>query len=62
MFTTAEDSFNVFKPNLDPDYKDEDEQEPVDEKESESTKITKVEYEKEDDEEMDGERLERAQR
>lgn len=25
MFTTAEDSFNVFRPNLDPDYAEEPE-------------------------------------
>ena len=61
MFTTAEDSFNVFRPNLDPDYQGED-NEMVDEKESESTKITKVEYEKDEDDEMEGERLVAAQR
>ena len=65
MFTTAEDSFNVFRPNLDPDYEEPEEvdhQESIDEKESESTKITKMSYEKEDDEEMEGERLVAAQR
>jgi len=26
MFSTSEDAFNVFRPNLDPDYNDDDEE------------------------------------
>ena len=62
MITTAEDSFNVFRPNLDPDYSEEDqnmEESKQTESSSHQDKIKKADYhlDSEEDEEAEERRI-----